>query len=794
MVRRLCSVVLVVCLGLSISVSPAKAGPKEEYGKIELVRDEWGVPNVFSDTDAGAMYGLGYAAAEDRAFQMYYALRVVQGRLAEVLGDVRRLKGGGTAADNDVKWRTVGFYQAAQKLVKNLDPEMVKLLAAYSEGVNDYISRNGDKLLYLFEEFGLHPEPWTAADVIASWWHVAAFFAKDGLNDWTDYGHAEAGEGRRAWKAGDDSAAVVQREDVSDEWVERVNKFVDKVQARAKEQSQEEGPKFSHAWVVGGEKSTTGAAVLVSDPQSTVRNPSLFYEFHVAGKTFNARGIGVAGSPVILIGFSENVAWGATALGADQADLFVLKTDAAHPNQYLFDGEWRDMKVREELIKVKGGKAVKLTVKETHLGPVVTDLVRRGNRGREIALKRVPVCVPDRDTTDSAIAMMRAKDVYEFAKALEGWDFPTGNCLFGDKKGNIGYSVMGAIPVRSPLSASSGTGAHDGSASKYDWQGFVPYDLVPRMINPDRGYVVSANHRAIASFYPGPLGVGTGGGGDTIRSWRLRERMEAQGKMTPEDVLDVHYDSVDPAKREIIRLGYHVRDVLGGKLSRDALSALKYLEGWYEKGARSDSSIRGTEVVDAMPLNFRQNPLAKKHGGGLSGLAGFLKSVMKRLEKNPKAALSKEEIGFVNSSLASAWRAAEGWYGSDPKLWHEKRLQAARREKLPYFVNLDGFPGLDRERDAAKPLLTVNDGNTIWSQTAELYTQWVPLHGADLAKTILPPGQSENPESAYWLNNVKAWGEGKLHAAPTTREGVGKYAAETQVLSKGMEGSGSASK
>jgi len=791
MVRRLFSVALAVCLSLSVCITAAEAEPRAEYGKIELVRDEWGVPNVFSDTDEGAMYGLGYATAEDRAFQMYYSLRIVQGRLAEVVGGNVRSAKHGTALENDVKWRTMGFYDAAKKLVPNLDEETVRLLEAYSAGVNDYMSANRDKLVYMFEKFGVEPDPWTPADCIASWWHVGSFFAKDGLGDWAEYRHWGSWTGRGPWRTGDDTAAVVQREDVSDEWVERVEEFVEKVQARAKELSNEESPKFSHAWVAGGKKTTTGAAVLASDPQSTVRNPSLFYEFHVAGETFNARGIGTAGSPAILIGYSGNVAWGMTALGADQADLFVLKTDAEHPNKYLYDGKWRDMTTREEVIKVKGGNPVRLTVKETHMGPVVTGLLWRGSRGKEIALKRVPACETDRETIEGAMAMMRAKDAYEFADAIGGWRFPTANCVFGDRDGNVGYSVLGAIPVRSPLSGSSGSSAHDGSESKYDWQGFVPYDLVPRTINPERGYVFSGNHRPIGSFYPAPLGVGTGGSGDTIRSWRLREMMASKEKMTPEDVLDMHYDCVNPAKREIVRLGYHIRDVMGMELSRDALRTLEHLEDWYKSGARSDWSVKGTELVNAMPLNFRRNPLAVKHGGGLSGLAAFLKGVMKRLEEEPKAALTSQERGFVDSSLASAWRDAERAYGNDPEKWHEKGLAAVRRETLPYFTTLDGFSGLDRERDVAKPQLICDDGNTILSQMSEAYTQWVPMHDVDSARTILPVGQSENPKSKYWLNNLETWGEGTLHPAPITREGVEKYAAESKLLSEAAEGSGS---
>ena len=108
--------------------------------------------------------------------------------------------------------------------------------------------------------------------------------------------------------------------------------------------------------MVGGKKTTTGSAVLVSDPQTPVRNPSLWMEFHVKGKTFDARGIGMPGSPGLLVGFNRRVAWGLTALGADQADLFRLETSAEHPDEYRWNGQWRKMEVRTERIVVKGGR------------------------------------------------------------------------------------------------------------------------------------------------------------------------------------------------------------------------------------------------------------------------------------------------------------------------------------------------------------------------------------------------------------------------------------------------------
>ena len=132
-------------------------------GAIEVLRDEWGIPHVFSSTDAGAFYGLGYATAEDRAFQMTYMLRIIQGRLAEIVGDVRHVSRDETAVDNDKKMRTFGFYRAAGEAARRLDSPTRTLLEAYAAGVNAYFDEHRADLNPLFAQVGLQPEPWTVA-------------------------------------------------------------------------------------------------------------------------------------------------------------------------------------------------------------------------------------------------------------------------------------------------------------------------------------------------------------------------------------------------------------------------------------------------------------------------------------------------------------------------------------------------------------------------------------------------------------------------------------------------------
>ena len=754
-------------------------------GAIDVLRDEWGIPHVFSSTDAGAFYGLGYATAEDRAFQMTYMLRIIQGRLAEIVGDVRHMSRDETSIDNDKKMRTFGFYRAAGEAARRLDSPTRTLLDAYAAGVNAYFDEHRADLNPLFAQVGLQPEPWTVADCIAAWWHLAQFFATDGTRDLNAYrsrtqtpaGRPRAGRGAATSDAPprDDGPAVVQRTDATAEWIGRVDAF-----ARAHGQTPAGsgnapvGPKFSHAWVVGGRRTTTGSSVLVSDPQTPVTNPSLLYEFHVVGQTFNARGVGVSGSPALLIGFTPNVAWGVTALGADQADLFMLDTETSRPDQYRFDNEWRPMDVRHETIKVKGKPSVDWVVRDTHLGPVATAFSFARPGEGEVALKRIPIADTSRETVQAIVGMMRAQNARELDTAAVGWRFPSANMVFGDRDGNIGYRIVAAVPVRSRTQPGDGGMAMPGRGRSDDWQEIVPGELLPGVMNPAAGFLYSANHRPVGAWYPIPLGIATGNGGDTTRSWRLRERLQAVERFSPEAVLDIHRDSVNPARREIVRVGLHLRDGLRRDLPQNVRQALSLLEPWYRSGASSALTSPGAELAIELNIFFRMitTDLALVYGGGEAGLVYFLKNMAARLDRDPKADVSALEERFIVDSLAAAWQTAQQKYGSDPSTWNRRAREAVTARRLGYFESLDGFPSVDASRDLAVPPLRVIDGGTIASQASQSYTQWVPLHDPDQAMTILPIGQSERSDASSRIAAMTLWGEGRLHAAPLSRARV----------------------
>ena len=171
------------------------------------------------------------------------------------------------------------------------------------------------------------------------------------------------------------------------------------------------------------------------------------------------------------------------------------------------------------------------------------------------------------------------------------------------------------------------------------------------------------------------------------------------------------------------------------------------------------------------------------YGGGESGLSYYLKSVGARLAKDPKAELRPMEQDYIDRVLANAWDAARSKYGPDPEEWLAEARRQVTQRKLGYYQSLDGFPSLDETHDLNYPPLRCVDGQTIVSQAAEAYTQWVPLDDVDAARSILPIGPSERLESPMRTVNYESWARGELHPAPLSREAVERYATSTTVLS-----------
>jgi acyl-homoserine lactone acylase PvdQ len=275
--------------------------------------------------------------------------------------------------------------------------------------------------------------------------------------------------------------------------------------------------------------------------------------------------------------------------------------------------------------------------------------------------------------------------------------------------------------------------------------------------------------------------------GHTVRSWRLYERLAAKPRFDPRDVLDIHFDAVNPARRDIVRLALHLRDALHADLSPDAADALKVLDGWDADGASSDLTHRGAALAGEVSTFFRfiNTPLAGRYGGGETGICRFLRNATARIARDPGADLDPQERQYLDQALSGAWRSARQKYGDDPARWEDRAREQVRRGRLGAFDTLDGFGPLDPGAEIAVAGLTCVDGGTIKSQAAQSYTQYVPLHDVDAALSLLPPGHSERPDDPLRTSTVPLWESCQLHPAPLSRAAVDRVAAGTRVLSPG---------
>jgi len=766
---------------------------------VDVVRDAFGVPHVYAQTDAGAYYGLGWAAAEDRFFQMTYARLAIRGRLAEFLG---RDPGDGSNVylDHDREMRLIGFGRLADELWQAADPELTSLLQAYAQGVDDYVAQ-ADSLHPNFAQFGFPIEPWSPSDSIAIWLRFGRFVSStpkdevENAHDWEDLiAQGSTPDDAKLQILGeevfDEEAAVVQQSDVPQNIQQQMTAFaqlfgIDPDAPAAFDTALH----LSQAWAVSGEATTSGETVVVSDPRLPLRVPNELWEAHFAGATFEARGATSPGSPSFLVGATRDVAWGVTALGMDQVDLFEIVTDPVdEPGRYFLDGQWVPFELSEtETILVAGEAPQTVLYRETRWGPVVTrfpgdTLVEPETQAtEEFALRWAPArqtfLVPDRAFLD----MYRAPDAQAFGAALRSWTTPTVHCLFGDDAGTVGYWAVGALPVRASSSPLGGAAAQDGTTSASEWLAIVPHHLKPWVLDPAERFLLSANHLPVGAWYPIPLVTH---GGYSNRAWRLRERLDLalptpQSLAAPGAIAGIHADGVWPSARDIVRLGFYLRDQQNWPLTPKSLNALLVLEPFADPagdGVLTFDPIRDGQLTPLEPkasalayfngrLAFRSLTTGGKidpqiidqYGFGDAGLVYFLRSMVERISQNPPVDLTNREASVIDKALIDGWNKAVVQVGLPPT-WAPWFDDEHLSQNLERWRNIDGLPSLLPNQPIPTGPVGVAGGDTMQSQYQQTYTQYTRLGGTEtIARSLLPLGQSEHEDGPHFDDQRPFW-------------------------------------
>ncbi len=469
------------------------AGPQTP---IDIVRDRNAIPHIFAGSLEDAMFGLGYVHAQDRLWQMEMMRRAAAGRLSEVLPPAIV----GTGVLNvDRTMRALGVYRRAQDSLGALSPRTRKLLEAYSAGVNAHITTHKGSFGPEFTFLQVTPELWQPADSLV--WGKLMALSLDG--NW----RAELLRARLAKKLGEprmlqmfpqlgddrESTLSILGDALLKLPLDRLYRATDNDLTRKREASNE--------WVVAGSHTSSGKPLLANDPHLGLSAPGTWYLARLVGPDFDIRGATSPGSPAVVLGHNGHIAWGFTTTNLDSQDLFVERVDPGDPGKYVTPDGSRPFGAREEYINVRFGEQVKIRLRTTRHGPVVSDVLDpKGTEvesGHVLALSATALDPAD-TSAEGFLELGLARDWEQFLAATRKIVSPMQNMVYADTAGNIGLISPARVPIRRK---GDGFVPVPGWTGEYDWAGFVPFEELPRAYNPPGGIIVNANARLVPGNY-----------------------------------------------------------------------------------------------------------------------------------------------------------------------------------------------------------------------------------------------------------------------------------------------------
>lgn len=713
-------------------------------GPVTVTRDAWGVPHIrASASDEDAIFALGFTHWQDRAWQMDFQRRVTQGRLSEVLGEA--------ALSQDRFLRTWGFYRAAENALPALSDRSRRMIRAYAAGVNAAM-RQG-KVAPEFRILGYTPEPWTEVDAIA-WSKLMAY---DLGGNWDEELLAarvqkRLGEGRlddirppypqgattilSPDEVGEENAAPAGASAVTlpDATLSALRTHLEAARSLGLERVPGKG---SNNWVISGSRTESGKPILADDPHLALSSPMLWYLADLRGPTLRVIGASIPGLPSIVIGRNDRIAWGVTNVNPDVQDLYVEPASAR-------------LTERTEVIKVKGGEDVRLVVRESGHGPIISD-VGAGALGPRVALKWTAL-QPGDTTLDAFLGLNYAQNWEDFRAALRPYVAPSQSFVYADVDGNVGYAAPGRVPVREGWDGSQPVPG-DGSR---EWQSFISYEELPATLNPDDGLVVTANNKVL----PGgadPLG--------NLRNWAepyRAERITALLTAKPEgltlnDVKAVQLDTVSLVWRDLQPLLLATEP--DGDLSR---AALERLRGW-----------DGNQTTDSVPSTIYEAWLAELQAmaGDELGDDTRLNALAVREQLREDGDLCRSQAARVETcadllrvSLKAAVDGLAGRLGDDLNGWTYGRVHTVASDHVMgedarvawLFNHAAPTPGGTNTVNVARP-----DPDTLRQTHGPSYRHIVDLADLNRSLYIGSLGQGGNPLGEHVSDQQGKWASGE---------------------------------
>jgi len=719
--------------------------------RVEIAFDDRGIPHVTTSSESAMWFSQGYLHARDRFFQMEMARRMAAGRLAELFGEV--------ALDSDRKMRILRLGASARRQAALLSVDERKVLEHYAAGVSAALAEHGKWIAPEIWLLGVEPESWRVEDSLAigmlmqlnlSW---AMGEELQRALELSRLGRDRAVE-LWGWTPTEARAWIPPGEAIKHPFREH-----EPITAPL-------GGLGSNCWTLAPERTASGLPLLASDPHLDVQMPGTFYAIQLTGPRVNVAGASIAGVPGVIVGHTEDVAWGLTLSMLDDQDLFVLTLDDSGGRE-LVDGRWQPLRtVTEDIIVRWQPTPVLVKIRLSVHGPLV-----REQRDESLALAWTALHGPS--LLPAILGMNRAVTVNDAANAWAGVMGPSMNLLAADTSGHILHQVVGRAPDRA---IGAGRLPAPGSDSRWAWKGYRPMADNPRRLDPGEGFLASANHDL---FTEGDYRVRERFAGEFAPPWRvrrIRSMLAARSDWTVSDCIELQ------------------RDVVSGR----AIAVLKQLRPELEE--LNGPTVESLKAWDGrMDVDSAAATLFSQLMMALGDAVGADEAVRDGLGASPFG--PEEVLRLLVGGLDERWwddvgtaveetraeilqRVIEGLDGLDrPQPWGEVH-------QVFFEHPLAWIPGVGRmvsDSWSRGPFRAAGDSVTV---NAHYWSRWRPFEVTtipamrfvtevgnwDETVLVLPVGQSGRPWSAHYSDQIESWLVGGAQRFPFSSDAVGQSA------------------
>jgi len=765
MIRLLLLTCLLVTTPLLAQRTPGLKQP------VEIIRDRWGIAHIYARNEHDLFFAQGYSAASDRLFQLEIWRRQATGTVAELLGpkEVKR----------DMGTRLFRFRGNLDQELKHYHPHGPQIVQAFVDGINAYIReilKTPDKLPIEFRLLNTKPGYWTPEVVISrhqgllgnvrdelnygrlvhligadklrqlQWFHPARKATEPDLTLHVSgadlmqpileiyeafrlplkFSATDEGLG-----ATEEEAGLNRQQQIAD-WFDTEKQYVG-----------------SNNWIISGKRSASGFPMLANDPHRAQSVPSLRYWVHLSAPGWNVVGAGEPTLPGVSIGHNDYGAWGLTIFETDNEDLYVYETNPANPNQYRYQGRWKDMRVLTETIPVKGRKPATATLKYTHHGPVVFEDAKNHKAYAVRAGWLDRGCAPYL----ASLRMNQARNWTEFRQACAYSRLPGENMIWAGRpsagKNTIGWQATGLSPIRknwTGLVPVPGDG-------RFEWSGYLPIQQLPHKIDPPEGFVVTANNNLTPADFPHRNAVGWVWA-NPVRADRIKEVIQSKPRHTIDDFKALQADYLSMSARSLVPLLKNLK-------ANDPIveQSRQRLLNW-------DYQLRPESVPAAIYVAWETELRQAVYSATVPEVARpYLRSVpMKRVVEWLTNENFPNRNQLLLASLEKAVATLTQRLGPDPSLW----LYGQPNNKhitLTHTLSSRATPE-QRAKMNLGPLPrggygeTVNNtGNGLNQEHGASFRIIVDTQDWDKTVGINSPGQSGDPASPHYADLFPLWAQ-----------------------------------